>query len=173
MNALRSIDELCARISAAAPETVVGIEGFCGSGKSMLANKLGKRGRMSVVHMDDYATKFDEPPPYPECVDIVRLRSALVTRDPLRASVVEGICLRDVLALVGIAPRLLVYVKRIAGSGLWHDKFHLEDFEAGQPDAGDIEEPHLSDFRYHQRSRPHERADLIYERVEDDCEDCS
>ena len=58
--------------------------------------------------------------------------------------------------------------RRMAGSGLWHDKFHLEDFEAGQPDAGDIEEPHLSDFRYHQRSRPHEQADLIYERVEGD-----
>jgi len=86
-------------------------------------------------------------------------------RDVTLPSIVEGICLRDVLSRVGIAPARFVYVKRTSSTGLWHDEFHLEDFEAGNCKF-EIEEIHLSDFKYHQSKRPHEQADLIYEWVE-------
>jgi hypothetical protein len=66
----------------------------------------------------------------------------------------------------GLCPGIFVYLKRIGQNGLWYDGLHLEDFEAGRPIPGDMLEPHRSDLEYHERVRPHERAELVYERVE-------
>ena len=121
---------------------------------------------MIVCHVDNFARKSEKPPLYTECLDLTRLRSTLEQREMSRIAIVEGICLRDVLARVGVRPALFVYLKRIGGNGLWYDGLDLEAFEIGQPTAGGIDEPHRSDFEYHVRVRPHERADLIYERVE-------
>lgn len=168
METVTSMVELCARLRALAPGTLVGLEGFCSSGKTPLANELGERMQMSVFHTDEFARKFDAPPSYPECVDIHYLRRAMEMGAPSRPSIIEGICLRDVLALVGISPTIFVYLKRIGRNGLWYDGLHLEDFEAGHTIPGLTEEPHLSDFKYHTRSRPHECADLIYEQIENE-----
>jgi hypothetical protein len=161
-----SIDELCTRLGALAPGAIAAVEGFCGSGKSTLADQLAERVPAIVCHVDSFARKFEKPPLYTECLDLTRLRSTLEQRGMSRIAIVEGICLRDVLALVGVSPALVVYLKRIGGNGRWHDGLHLEDFQMGEPTSGDMDEPHRSDFEYHARVRPHERADLIYERVE-------
>lgn len=163
-NSYDNIDDLAASLKAVSPGSLIGLEGFTLSGKTYLADALGKVVPMCVFHTDDYTTKFDELPPYPECVDIRRLLSALETRDVSRAAIIEGICLRDVLARINITPALYVYVKRISEQGLWHDGFCLESFEAC--DNHDLHEIHLSDFRYHQRLRPHEQADIIFNRIE-------
>ena len=134
----------------------------------MLADQLSERVPMAVFHVDSFASKFDEPPAYTACLDLVRLRQALTERDKSRPCIVEGICLRDVLSLVGIVPTIFVYLKRIGENGLWYDGLHLHNFEAGHPIWGDTEEPHRSDFEYHARVRPHEAAHVIYERVVDD-----
>jgi hypothetical protein len=78
---------------------------------------------------------------------------------------IEGICLRGVLDRVQQRPDLNIYVKRLAGA-VWHDGFHLEEFESGEGSEEDREEPHRSDFCYHSKIRPHEMADVIFERVE-------
>ena len=168
METVASIDELCARLRAVSGATLVGLEGFCDSGKTTFSNQLGERVPMGVFHTDEFTRKFDAPPPYPECVDIDRLRDALEMVDPSRTSLIEGICLRDVLELVGIFPTVFVYLKRIGKNGLWYDELNLDDFESGQAIPGNIPEPHLSDLKYHTKSRPHKHADFIYERVENE-----
>ena len=69
------------------------------------------------------------------------------------------------LPLVDVSPTIVLYLKRVGGNGLWYDGLYLEDFEAGRPIAGSTAEPHRSDLEYHARVRPHEKAELIYERV--------
>jgi len=168
VDAAVSIEDVCGRLRTLAPGAIAGLEGFCGSGKTMLADQLGERVPMVVFHMDNFARKFAEPPAYTACLDLDRLRQALEGRDKSRQSIIEGICLRDVLSLVGVVPTTFVYLKRIGENGLWYDGLHLEDFEAGQPVSGDTAEPHRSDLEYHARVRPHEAAHVIYERVVDD-----
>jgi broad-specificity NMP kinase len=158
--------EVCAYLRTFDEGRIVGLEGFCGSGKSTLAEELSKRLLVDVCHVDNFARKFDRPPGYAECLDLVGLRCALEQRDQSRLTVVEGICLRDVLALVGIPASNFVYIKRIGKNGLWHDELHLEDFEAAHPISREINEPHRSDFEYHTRVRPHEHAELVYQRTE-------
>lgn len=123
---------------------------------------------MDVCHVDNFARKFDQPPPYAECLNIGQLHRALEQREQTRPIVVEGICLRDVLTLVDVSASIFVYLKRIGINGLWYDELHLEEFEREEPVPGNLIEPHRSDFDYHARVRPHEKADLVFERVEDD-----
>jgi len=168
MPAKASIEDLSARLGSLPPGAIAGLEGFCGSGKTKLADQLGAQVPMYVCHVDSFAKKFDQPPPYTECLDLTALRRALEQREESRPTFVEGICLRDVLALVDLSPAIFVYLKRIGQNGLWYDGLRLEDFEAGQPIPGDMDEPHRSDLEHHARVRPHVQAELIYERVEDD-----
>ncbi|MEZ5447073.1 MAG: hypothetical protein R3F45_15055 [Gammaproteobacteria bacterium] len=163
-----TIEEVCGRLMAVRAGAVVALEGFCGSGKTTLAGQVGKRVQMNVFHVDSFARKFDRPPAYTECLDLVRLHHALNGRAQTRPSIVEGICLRDVLLLVGIIPTTFIYLKRVGKNGLWYDGLNLMDFEEGHPAPGDSEEPHRSDLGYHRRVRPHETADVVYERVMDD-----
>jgi tRNA A37 threonylcarbamoyladenosine biosynthesis protein TsaE len=118
MNTLKSIDELCSLLRGLAPGSLIALEGFCGSGKSTLSNKLIECISMSTFHTDDFATKFDRPPPYHDCVDSYRLKDALETRASSHIYIIEGICLRDVLTPISVNPSLFIYVKRLGKNGL-------------------------------------------------------
>lgn len=147
---------------------LIGVEGFTGSGKSTISNDLGQDLKAVVIHTDDYVIAGDESLPYPERLDYGRITTAItLARTRESVIVVEGICLRVVLDRLSLSADLIVYVKRVASNGLWHDGFHLEEFEAGNAIEEDHEEPHQSDFSYHAKARPHERADLFFERIED------
>ena len=80
----------------------------------------------------------------------------------------EGICLRSVLRPLPIKLTVSIYVKYVSDMGLWHDGLHLEDFAHGEFMDGDRKETHLSDFLYHVRYQPHQAADFIIERREND-----
>jgi hypothetical protein len=59
-----------------------------------------------------------------------------------------------------------VYVKRLSNStGIWHDGFHLEDYE-NDPSRPNGCELSKNELQYHSMTRPHERADVIFERRE-------
>ena len=149
------------------PGDVIGVEGFCSSGKSTLADRLGNDLEAEVIHIDSYAIKFDDPPPYIECLKIGELAMALAQRSKGRRCIVESICLRDVLERCHVDAGFYLYLRRLSQNGLWHDKLHLESFERGDPEYGDEIEPHLSDLKYHSRRRPHEKANAVIDRVED------
>ena len=165
MQTLLNVPGLCERLSKLAPSTVVGIEGFMGSGKTQLANELAGNLACVVLHIDDYLVPQEEELAYAERLNYDLFRAAL--QEGLRKNtlvLIEGICLRQVVTRLSVAPALFVYVMRMSVSGLWHDGFHLADFEA-TPNS-EPEEVHRSDFRYHSSIRPHEQAQLLFHRIE-------
>ena len=163
-----SYEALCSKLRCLPIQSLVGIEGFCSSGKSRLADQLAKNIPAHVFHTDDFATKHDDPPPYLDCLKLTELAATVASRGKSSVSIIEGICLRDVLSACAIDADLFLYIKRMGRNGLWYDGLHLEDFDERSPVDGDELEPHLSDLEYHSRVRPHERADLVYLRVEED-----
>jgi hypothetical protein len=160
-----SLSDLCARLSELDPPAVVGLEGFMNSGKSFLADEIGEKLACVVIHTDNFVAPSDESLPYVERLNYDLLKLSL-SKGASGSSIVlvDGICLRLILARVQVAPALFVYVKRMAPSGLWNDGFHLEDFESDDQSVNG--EPERSDLRYHVIERPHERAQFVFHRVE-------
>ena len=150
---------------------LVAIEGFTGSGKSYLADAIARDLNAAVIHTDEYVTGDDESLPYPDRLDCSRIATS-VSSFARHASLVliDGICLRETLRRTDLRADLFIYVKRIAENGLWHDGFHLEDYKTNNAITENQEEPHRSDFAYHVFERPHEHADVIFERVEQHAE---
>jgi hypothetical protein len=168
MQVTEDIEDICARILALHPSAIVGLEGFQGSGKSTLAVQLSERLSVAVFQLDRFARMFDPSPPYVECLDISALKQALELRQQSTLTIVEGICLRDVLARVDLAATILIYVKRVGTNGLWYDGMRLDKYQAGDRIPEDDEELYRSDMKYHAKVCPHEKADLIYVRATDD-----
>ena len=81
-----------------------------------------------------------------------------------RRVILEGICLREVIACSAIRTDSIahVYVKQISkNSDIWHDGCDLEDFKRGDCSLAH-HEPDLSAFRYHEKFCPHELANFEY-----------
>jgi len=164
INDHRALCELLRRLRLPA---LVGVEGFSGAGKSKLSNDLGADLDAVVIQLDDYILPGDESLPYHCRIDLVRMALAIAhARSTTTLMIIEGICLRQILERLGLCAELFIYVKRVARNGLWHDGFHLADFESGVGLEENYEEPHRSDFSYHAVSRPHEKADLLFDRIE-------
>lgn len=169
MEHIADYEELRKRVHGTRRPALVGIEGFTGSGKSYLADALAEDLNAVAVHTDGYVAGEDESLPYWDRIDHHRLAAAVgALRSQAQLTIIEGICLREILQRARLSVALFIYLKRIAENGLWHDGFHLEDFETEGEISENQEEPHRSDFSYHARERPHERADVIFERLEQD-----
>jgi hypothetical protein len=168
LDAPATYQAVCEKLRKLGPGALIGIEGFCSSGKSTLADRLGNDIQADVVHTDSFAIKFDDPPPYLDCLKVSELARTLAQRPKTRHCIVEGICLRDILARCNADAAFYLYVKRIGQNEFWHDELHLQSFENGDPEDGDEIEPHLSDLKYHARTRPHEKADAVFHRMEDE-----
>jgi hypothetical protein len=165
MPLLTSLSELCDELRRIHPRAVIGVEGFMNSGKSHLSNAIATSLARPVIHTDDFVVPGDESLPYVDRLNLNQLKSSLRNANiGTSAIVVDGICLRHALARVNVAPALFIYVKRIAANGLWHDGFHLEDYEADEQSI--TGEPEKSDLRYHSMERPHECAEIIFHRLD-------
>jgi hypothetical protein len=84
MEAVENYDALCTRLRSLAGG-LIGIEGFCSSGKSRLADQLGQDLPAKVVHVDNYCTPRDVPPPYSDGVNIPGLKRKLLQLSSRRA----------------------------------------------------------------------------------------
>lgn len=166
MEIFKSYEGLYSRLNLLNPG-LIGIEGFSWSGKTYLADQLGADLKAAVIHLDDFCTPRSQPPPYAEGINIDRLAHALHDASTNNPTVVEGICLREVLKACRIFADIHVYIKRVGNNNIWYDGFHLENYESGRINPGDDLEPHLSDFNYHSSYRPHEHADFVFYRVEE------
>ncbi len=156
----------------------IGVEGFMSAGKSCLAKRLAADLCCGLVETDKssikqlYPDRFAEDnednkdQPYLECLDLAVLAERLADElDHHSFVIVEGICLRDTLVRVGRSADLFVYVKRVSrNSGLWHDSFHIEDYEEDPTTSPNG--LHRDELEYHARVRPHEHADFVWFRVE-------
>lgn len=104
---------------AGPPLLVVAIEGASTSGKTKLAEKLAQGRRTRVVSTDEYYQEGLLGERYQDGLrledlgeDLIRLRTA---SDRL---IIEGICLRDTLELIGQKPDVYVYCKRLSAAGV-------------------------------------------------------
>ena len=134
-----------------------------------LANRLASDLQCGRIETDESSNELLYPErlaedtrdtPYVDCLDFQDLSERLEAElDRHRMAIVEGICLKDTLARIDQNSDLIVYIKRISrSSALWHDGFHLEDFEEGQRPSRGL---HRDVLENHTRTRPHERAEIV------------
>ena len=169
METVTEYAQLRAHITSLSSLGIVAVEGFIGSGKSFLANTLAKDLSAVAIHTDEYVCGTDGALPYPERLTYANIIWALNSASASDSLIiVEGICLREVLRRSGVKANFFIYVKSIARNGLWHDGLHLEDFENEAETDAFRQEPRRSDWAYHAKARPHERADIMFHRVEVD-----
>jgi len=158
------LDQLCVHLRTLPQGSLVGIEGFMGSGKTHLSDALGTALGWHVVHTDEFVARKDTGEPYVQVLDLQRLKQHISTAVMAGSTLVDGICLGEVLARIAISVDTTVYVRRMAANGLWHDGLHLDDFKTDPSSVAS--EPGISDFQYHLRERPQERAWFEFHRVD-------
>lgn len=162
MHVITTINDIAEAVprKVSAQAVLVGIDGFDGTGKTTLAFALAKKLGGIRVGLDSYIEKDREADRY---VGLLRLED--LQRDLIGLSccfshvVVDGVCLSEVLEQIGGAPDYIVYVKKVSPQGLWHDGFHLEDYEGGVEAGGWLER---SVYSYHCQWQPHLRATACY-----------
>lgn len=149
---------------------VVGVDGFMGAGKTALACELAELLGGIRVSLDSYAgLSYTETEDY-----VANIMQHYLVSDMRKLKVtfpfvvVEGICLLEVLAALSESPDSIIYVKRISAMGLWHDGYHLEDYETNQSIHENREGLHKSEFEYHAKWHPHEHAHLVFERPDEE-----
>ncbi|WOR23496.1 hypothetical protein R2X23_14830 [Citrobacter braakii] len=83
--------------------------------------------------------------------------------------VIVGICLRNILRLAESDEKsIFVYIKCILITSFqWIEKNTLDDLREGNIDIDRIPEPHASDYRYILERSPQNKADIIFERLEE------
>ncbi|HAS55318.1 MAG: hypothetical protein A2X56_11325 [Nitrospirae bacterium GWC2_57_13] len=165
----------------------VGIDGVDGSGKSSLAALLSRELGWPHINLDDYVEQnmgqFVEHLHYDDVRDILNKAN-----EPI---IIEGVCLLAVLERLEQRLDLLIYVKKVASYGMWYDeddcavsgdiddfmnekreklqKFvEMEALMNSEEPQTDVEFPKLAEeiIRYHYKYRPHEKADIVYIRVD-------
>ena len=152
------IDKRCKTVQ------IVGIDGFSSAGKTTLANHLSSMLlNADVVGTDDHVEIQGGNRGYVDRLNLAGIKDSVEKSIQAgRRVILEGICLREVIACSSIPAGSIVhvYVKRISkNSDIWHDGYHLEDFKRGDRVAP---EPHLSAFRYHEKVCPHKLANFEY-----------
>jgi hypothetical protein len=162
MEAATTIEQLMALVSVgtSSERVLLGIDGFDGTGKTTLAFTLAEKLGGIRVGLDSYVEKDREADRY---VGLLRLQDLARDLSGLlqcfRYVVVDGVCLSEAFAAIGVQPDLVIYVKKISPQGLWHDGFHLEDYSAGARAGGWLAN---SVYSYHQQYQPHVRASVCY-----------
>lgn len=162
MHAVTTINDLAEAVprKVSAQAVLVGIDGFDGAGKTTLAFALAQKLRGIRVGLDNYIEKDRKADRY---VGLLRLEDLQRDLNGLSCCfshvVVDGVCLSEVFEHIGGAPDYIVYVKKVSPQGLWHDGFHLEDYEAGGEAGGWLER---SVYSYHRKWQPHLRATACY-----------
>lgn len=143
---------------------LVAIDGVPGAGKSTLRRNLAGPLSASELELDDFLIRNQK-----EFVAALRtddLASALASSRGL--VIVSGACVLKVLASLQLKPDVFIYVKRMAIWG-WADEeevngSQIEGSAAITKASSDAAALDLEVRRYHGEFRPHEVADVVFER---------
>ena len=106
---------------------IVGIDGYLGSGKTTLSNKLSKEFDFKLINLDEYENikipnNLSENG-YVNSRDYNKISSDISTALlEGRNILIEGICLMEILNRIKIQSHLTIYVKRIDVNGKWKDE---------------------------------------------------
>ena len=143
-------------------QTVIGIDGLTGVGKTTLASSLAVALEGSTLDLDAFLDHDRKC--FVEALKISDLRSALTSA--VRPLFLSGICLREALALVGYTASCHVYVKRMTGWG-WADEDELGTDAVPEVDSNSGG-AHLRHEmrRYHEKWKPHLVADYEFQRID-------
>ncbi len=140
-----------------------------GSGKTILATRLGAALSAPVISLDSFIAIRHGDHTYASRIAHARLSRRLKqTSRRHHRLLIEGVCLRAVMRHLRFRLMAMVYIKRVSDMGLWNDGLNLDTFERGAAFDFEHEEPRLSDNLYHLRYLPHQKADFIVERPEND-----
>ena len=149
---------------------VVGIEGHSTSGKTTLGKLLAIRFAAPHVGTDSYVDRDKDADSYVGILDLPRFKAAVQAElGKYDFLFIDGICLRDTLAQCGLRAGVFVYCRRITQAGLWADDPQNSTHQ-GRPNRDDPSWVDWQSTDYHLREHPVERADLVYDRHEDDAD---
>jgi len=170
--------------------SLITIDGKDGSGKSRLASSLAKTLSGIHIEVDQYWNENESG--YIEHIRYGELVKDLEnSRWDYPIVIIEGICLLDIIARIGVKQYVSIYVKRVRPNGLWADGLlHFDPNRTADQLIADrkdqrLEWATLEDLgvnkdklsregldeeiiRYHYRRLPHETSDFVYERYEMD-----
>jgi hypothetical protein len=145
---------------------VVAIDGVDGSGKSYLRAQLAACIEGSTeVDLDDHLVRNQK-----KFVGALRLDDLAANLPRQGFVLISGVCMRDVLQRIGLSADVHIYVKRMARWG-WADEDEVEGpatvaLTEAAGIAGRASALAAEVIAYHQRFRPQDCADIIYERQE-------
>lgn len=155
----------------------IGIDGIDGVGKSTLAGTLANHLGVDHIDIDNYLDKNHGG--YLQYLDYKSLETDLAKANGF---VLEGVCLLAVIEIIDTKLDTLIYIKRMA-HGLWANEREcnisgdVNEFIESERDvvnlisgSSDNEESlGLAEevIRYHDKYRPHEKVDIIFQR--NDC----
>lgn len=163
------------------------IDGIDGSGKSTLAKKISTESNYLHINLDDYLEKNRK-----NFVKFIRYEELnKMIKSTNNQIILDGVCALSIVNQLKIKQDFLIYIKRISAYKIWRDEkicninedidifiknenLELRKFSEemarieGKP--FDPNNCYISEFReevirYHDKFRPHERADLIFERI--------
>lgn len=193
MHETRSPDETAELLRtsyAHALSGTIAIDGADGVGKTTLAAALQAAIGGTVIPLDEFVV--ENRGGYVPHLRTADLKAALETS--IRPCIVEGVCVLAALERVSHDAQVLIYVKRLASYGYWHDEdtcdptepveeliarlawevAALARFDAEQSGESlpEEEKPGLTPLReeiirYHALYRPSRRAEIIFMRRED------
>lgn len=146
------------RESFTAP-AIIGIDGWTGIGKTTLGKALAARLSGGSYDLDSALTH--DLRRYGTAIRLDEV--ALALRQPKHFMFVSGICLRQVLADSGCSAAGHIYVKRMATWG-WADEDELVAGRALEVRGASGESVRQEVRAYHERWRPHLRADFEFHR---------
>lgn len=164
-----TVHSLLAHVIHANP-TLIGIDGLDGCRKTTLAFELAGHTHYQVISLDKFLDTNKGA--YVDHIDFDGLRRAAQRQN----SIVEGVCLLEVLERVGLKLDLAIYVQRYR-HGLWADEDwlgldqNIEDYLEKLGIATELVSGEESErkedlsteiIRYHHEFHPHERADLTF-----------
>ena len=163
----------------------IAIDGTDGVGKTTLAVALQNSLGGTLVSLDDFV--LEKHGGYVPYLKTVELKAVLETIN--RPIIVEGVCVLSALERVFHERNVLIYVKRLASYGYWHDEdvcdptepveeliarraeevgsFARLDAELSGEPLPEDKKPRLTPLReeiirYHARYRPSRYADIIF-----------
>lgn len=140
------------------PPVVIGIDGWTGVGKTILARSLASELNGSAYDLDSALTR--DLKAYASAIRLNEFAEAVDNANGFLF--VSGVCLRDVFARTEIGVAAHVYIKRMAISG-WGDEDEivgrLPEFPGSQGQVLREEMRH-----YHAKWQPHLAADYEFHR---------
>jgi hypothetical protein len=162
---LEKLHNLVAKLNLNSVKKLISIDGFFGTGKSMVSAYLAQAFALPVVYVDDYFAKDGKS------LELFKFENFAATVAKLRqgsSTIVDGIMVQDVLARTGSRADFFIYVKEVNRHGIWSNGFKLDKLIRSDDDNLPTKPDRFEDelVEYHLRFRPHERADIIFELIE-------